>query len=131
MQKILISFILFTLFSNFSFADSKCDWSQIKALPDGGYEYNSQLNLCVGQLVQNQQIQQQQLTDLNKAIQLKDLALTASDQRATLWNNTASNMENRLQKIDTETKKNDWLFFGLGVLTTVGAGFMAASLIHK
>lgn len=126
-MKKLISFVLIgCLFSNLSFG--ACDWSTIKKLPDGGYEYSSDLNLCVGQLVQDSKVKDQQIADLNQAIQLKDLALTKSDARVLLWTTTAENEQDRLAKLNADQKKSDWLYFGLGVLTTFAAGYTAASL---
>lgn len=129
-KKFLISFIILNLISNLAFAD--CNWSTgIKTLPDGGFEYSKECHIKVGQLIQDNNTQTQQITDLNKAVSLKDLALTQSDARATLWFNTSSQLEDRLQKVDSLEKHNDWLFFGLGVLTTFAAGYGVAKLIGK
>jgi hypothetical protein len=129
MKKLIISILLFCFASNFAFAD--CDWKQIKPLPDGGYEYSKELHLCVGNLVQQSKIQVQQIQDLNKAISLKDLAIKASDDRATSWMLTSKDLEERLQKVDSVQKRNDWLSFGLGAATVLGAGWMASQLIHR
>ena len=128
MKKLLISILLSIFISNMAYAD--CNWAtDIKALADGGYEYSKGCHLKVGQLVQDNQTQAAQLLDYQKAISLKDLAIKASDDRATLWNNTASSLETRLQKVDTLEKHNEWLYFGLGALTVIGAGFMTAKLV--
>lgn len=131
-MKKFISFILFiSLFSNIVLADTNCDWTTIKTLPDGGFEYSPALNICVGQLVQTNQIQTQQIADLTKAIQLKDLALTNADARIQLWETSADNELDRLNKIQSDQKKSDWLMFGLGALTVLGAGYMAARLVRN
>jgi hypothetical protein len=78
--------------------------------------------------VQDNKVQTQQLTDLTKAISLKDLALKDSDQRATDWMNTSGTLEKRLQEVDSLEKKNDLLYFGLGVVMTSLAVFGAARL---
>jgi len=129
MKKFIASFILLILSCNICLADN-CDWTQITMLPNGNYSYNPILNLCVGNLVQDSATKDKQLADLNQAITDKNAALTASDQRATLWSNTSASLESRLQTIDSEEKHNDWIFFGLGALTVIGAGWMASRLIH-
>lgn len=129
MKKVITSFLLFCLFSNLTFAD--CDWSKIKKNPDNTYTYSETLHLCVGQLVQDNKTLLAQNQDLTKALTLKDLALKASDDRATLWNNTATNLEARLQKVDSMDKKSEWIMFALGAATVIGAGFMASQLTHR
>lgn len=138
-MKKLISFILFSVFScNVALADTlsaptkaapKCDWTQIKDNGNGTYTYPLALHLCVGQLVETNKTQILQIQDLTKAITLKDLAIKYSDDRATTWMNTSSGLEDRLQRVDKLEKTNDWLYFGLGALTVIGTGFMAARFI--
>lgn len=128
MKKVISFIILICTLSNVALAD--CDWSQATKNADGTYNYPKALHICVGQLVQDNATKTKQIADLTKAIQLKDLAIKYSDDRATLWNNTAANLEDRLQKVDALERKNDWLFFGLGALTVIGAGFMAGRLMR-
>lgn len=129
-MKKFISLLLAILFScNVVFADtSTCNWSQIKPLPDGGFEYSKTLHLCVGELVKENSIKDQQIADLNKAIQLKDLALTNSDARVALWQKSSDDELSRVTQIEGDQKRNDWLFFGLGALTVIGTGFALARL---
>jgi len=129
MKKLICVILSLLMFSNICFAD--CDWAQIKKLPDGGYEYSPALNLCVGQLVQTNAVQTQQLQDLGKAIQLKDLALTNSDARVALWQKSSDDELSRLNTIQSDEKHSDWLFFGLGVATTFLAGYTAAKLAGR
>jgi hypothetical protein len=129
-MKYLVNLIvLFSLLSNLAFAD--CDYSKIVKNLDGTYTYSKELHLCVGNMKQDLEVAQMQLSDLNKALELKDLALTKSDQRVTLWSNTSSDLESRLTKIDSEQKHNDFLYFGLGILSAVGVGLMTAKLIGR
>lgn len=111
-----------------SFAD--CDWTQIKQNSNGTYTYTEDLHLCVGQLVKDNQTKDQQISDLTKAITMKDLALKDSDERATLWMGTSEKLETRVQKLDGLEKTNEWVYFGLGVVTTFAAGYMAAKLLR-
>ena len=119
--------VLVSLFSNLAFAD--CDFSKdIKPQPDGTYNYSAGCHLKVGQLVQDNQVMTTQLTDLNKAIKLKDLALSKSDDRTQLWMTTVGDMQDRLTKIDETYRHNEFLYFGLGILATVATGFAVARL---
>jgi len=129
MKKFIAAILLLCFSANVAMAD--CDWTQIKKLPDGGFEYNPTLNLCVGNLVQTNKTQAKQIQDLTTAIDLKDAALLAADQRTQLWETTSLNEQDRLTKIDNESKTNEWIFFGLGVVTVIGSGFMAAKLLGK
>lgn len=129
-MKYLVNLIvIFSLLSNLAFAD--CDYSKVIKNSDGTFTYSKELHICVGTMEQDLQIAQMQLSDLNKALELKDLALTKSDQRVTLWSNTSSDLENRLTKVDSMEKTNNWIYFGLGALTVLGAGYMASQLIRR
>ena len=99
--------------------------------PNKTFIYTEECHLKVGHLVQDNAIMTKQLTDLNQAIALKDLAITKSDERIQLWMATSENLESRLQKVDSLEKSSQWLMFGLGALTVFGGGIMAAKLIGK
>ena len=128
MKKLITCILLFVSSAN---AFANCDWSTIKKLPDGGYEYSPALNLCVGNLVQDNKTKDLQIADLTKAITLKDLALKASDDRVLLWSKTAGDEMDRLNKISQDQKHSDWLYFGLGVATTFLAAYSASKLIRN
>ncbi len=123
MNKFYKIVLLVAMLPSLCFGD--CDWSLgIKPLADGNYEYSKVCHEQVGTLTQ-------QITDLNKAIDLKNEALKASDERTQLWMDTSFKMEDKLQKVETLQKSNDWLYFGLGALTIILTGFATASLTHR
>lgn len=129
MKKIIASLILLCFISNIAVAD--CDFSTgAKKTDHNTYEYTIDCHIAVGQMKQDLEVAKRQLTDLTQAITLKDLAITKSDQRAQLWMSTSADLESRLQKVDSLEKGNQWIFFGLGALTVLGAGFMASRLLH-
>lgn len=122
----LISIISFV--SNIALAD--CDFKTgISPIVDG-FKYSQQCHQQVGIMVQELQIKDKQLEDLNKAIDLKNTALKASDDRTQLWMDASFKLEARTEAIENLRKSNDWIYFGLGALTILGAGFMAASLVR-
>ena len=130
MKKYICLVLILSLFSQLSFADN-CDWTQIKKLPDNGYEYSPTLNLCVANLIQTNKTQTLQIADYEKAIQLKDLALTAEDSRVQLWEKSSLDEQQRLMTISSDQKENNFLYFGLGILATIGTGFAVAKLVGK
>jgi len=132
MKKLISVLLLFLMVSNVVLADQSCDWSKIQPSADGTYyKYPEDLHICVGKLVEDNKAKDAQIQDLTKAIQLKDLALDMSDKRVQLWTNTSSQLEDRLTKIDSMERTNQWLYFGLGALTIIGAGLVTARLIGR
>lgn len=106
-------------------ANATCDWKTgVIPGPNKTFIYSEECHQRVGQLVQAN-------LDLSKAIDLKNLALTTADARTTLWQKSADDELDRLNKLQADQKHSDWLFFGLGALTVVGAGFMTARLIGR
>lgn len=129
MKRIISSLLLFCMFSNAAMAD--CDFS--KGITPGAnhtYIYTEECHQAVGKLVSDNKALTLQVGDLTKAITLKDLALTKSDDRTQLWMNTSDQLLDRVNKIDDTVKHNEWIYFGLGVLTTFAAGYVAAQAIR-
>jgi hypothetical protein len=131
MKKILFLVLICSFLSQLAIAAPICNWSAIKQLPDGGYEYSPALNLCVGNLVQQNKVQAAQIVDLTKAISLKDLAINMSDARVALWEKSSDDEFSRLNTIEKDQKHSDFLMFGLGILTTIGTGFAIARLAGR
>lgn len=130
MKKFISLIVLLCMFANVALAD--CNWStDVTKLPDGSFRYTEGCHLAVGGLVQSNKTKDAQISDLTKAITLKDLALQTSDKRAQLWMDTSAQLEARLQKIDSMESTNKWLYFGLGTITMLGAGYMASQLIKR
>lgn len=129
MKKILCSVLIFILLSTQAFAD--CNWTKIVKNSNNTYTYSEDLHLCVGKLVQDSKVKDQQIADYQKAIDLKDLALKDSDSRVTLWQHNADNNFDKLNKLESSQKSSDWIMFTLGALTVVTSGFLAARLIGR
>ncbi len=129
MKKLICSLLLLVMSTNV-LAD--CDFSKgITTGPNNTHIFTEECYLKVGQLVQDAKIKDQQIADYSKAIQLKDLALTNADARTALWTKTAEDEQDRMNKLDSEQKHSDWLYFGLGVATTFLAGYAAAKLAGR
>lgn len=130
-MKSLISIILmFCFICNVCLAD--CNFAtDIKPLADGTYAYSKECHLKVGSMKKQIASQTQQISDLNSAITLKDLAYTDSQKQKQIWEDTSLNLQDRLTKVDSLQRTNDFLYFGLGVLGAIGTGFMAAKIIGK
>lgn len=132
-MKKLITAILILLFTfGNAFADtSNCDWTQIKKLPNGDFDYSPALNLCVGQLVSDNKVQAQQIADYKKAISLKDLAISYDDQRVALWQKSADDELQRMNSIEKDQKESSLLSFGMGVVFTAISIYGASQLTHR
>lgn len=129
MKKLLCSVLVLTLLSTQSFAD--CDWTKIVKNSNNTFTYSEELHLCVGKLVQDSKVKDQQIADYQKAINLKDLALKDSDSRVTLWQHNADDNFDKLNKLESSQKSSDWTMFALGALTVISSGFLAARLINR
>jgi len=131
MKKLIALIVLFQIAISSLAYGGTCDWSTIKPMPNGDYEYSLDCHLKVGQLVQDTKIKDQQIQDLYKAVELKDLAIQKDDERVMLWQKTSDTQQQRLSSIESGQKTMDWLYFSLGALTVVASGFMAARLIGR
>lgn len=122
MKKILSIVLLISMIPSMCFGD--CDFSVgIKPLADGTYSYSKVCHQEVGTMVQ-------QISDLQKAVDLKTSALQISDTRAQNWMDTSLKLEGQVQKVDSLEKSNEWLWFSLGVLTVIGAAVAASQISH-
>ena len=105
--------------------NADCDWKTgITPGPDKTFVYTEECHQKVGALVKSN-------SDLTQALQLKDLALQASDSRTQLWTKNAEDAQDRLLKMDSDSKESDLIMFGLGALTVLGAGYVTAKLVGK
>jgi hypothetical protein len=129
MRKVVSLIVGICLLSQAAFAD--CDFSKgITPGPNKTFVYSEECHLKVGQLIQDNATKDAQIADLGKAIELKDLALTKSDARATLWMDRSQKLEDRVLKIDELQSKNNLLYYGLGILTVFAAGYLVRAAYH-
>jgi hypothetical protein len=130
MKKLIALLLLVVSTFNIAFAD--CDFSTgIVAGPNHTWIFTDACYLKVGLLVQQNASLTTQVADYQKAIQLKDLALTTEDSRVQMWEKSSLDEQQRLTTIDADKKTSEWVFFGLGVATTFLAAYSAAKIIGK
>jgi hypothetical protein len=129
MKKLISIILLLSIMASSAFGS--CNWAtDITLLPDGNYEYTKGCHISVGQLVQDNKTKDAQIADLEKAIDLKSLAITNADARTQLWMTSANNENDRLQKMEGDQKQSAWLYFILGVATTGVAAYAGSQLVH-
>lgn len=128
MNKIINISLVFLLIPQLLLAN--CDWSTIKKNDDGSYTYSKELHICVGEMKRDLDIANKQNEAYVKALELKDLAIKNADERIALWMDTTNKLEDRINKAEGIAARNGWIYFGLGAVTVLGAGFMASKLIR-
>lgn len=109
-----------------------CDFTDGKGVTkvEGGYLYTKECHIAVGQMKYDLGVAKDQIALLNKSLDLKDLAITKADQRAELWQTATFKLEDRINTIDQMRVTNNWMYFGLGVLTVFAAGYIASQAYH-
>lgn len=130
MKKLISALLAVFMFANVALAD--CDFSTgITPNTDGSYTYTKACHIAVGTMKRDLDTANTKIASYEKVIQLKDLSLTKSDERADLWMNTSFKMQDRLNSVDELKSKNQWLAFGLGIVFTSLAVYGAGQLAHK
>lgn len=109
-------------------AFAECDFSTGIKEVEGGFLYTKQCHLKVGQMNEQLELKDQQIIHLEKSIELKDLAISKSNERIELWMDTSYKLEERVNKIDRMNDFNKWLYFGIGVAVTGIAVYGAGQL---
>lgn len=98
---------------------AECDFSTgIEKMADGRFAYSAECHKKVGKLVADSKDKDDQIAALSKTIELKDLGIRTQEQRAQLWMDTSFKLEDRVNQMESMKSTNQWLYFGIGVLTT-------------
>lgn len=111
-------------------AFAQCDFSTGITKTDQGYLYTNECHIAVGQMKHDLGVAQAQVSLLQKSLDLKDLTITKADARADLWQASTFKLEDRINTIDQMRSTNNWMYFGLGVLTVFAAGYAASQVYH-
>jgi hypothetical protein len=119
--------LIMFMFSQICWAE--CDLAKdINKNADGSYTYSKECHLLMGQWKKDLEARAQQADELKKSIELKDLALTHTEQRVNLWRDTSFSLEDRLNKAEKMTQFDRWFHFGLGIVVTGAAVWGASKL---
>ena len=113
--------------SQTAFAD--CDFSKDVQNQDESYIYSKECHIQVGKLVQNEEKRKKQVEELEKVVEIKDLVIIKSHERAEMWRATTFKLEDRVNTIDRMKDTNKWLYFGLGVVTTGFAIYLGSQMV--
>lgn len=84
----------------------------------GRFSYSLDCHLEFGKLRQTDKDRQEQIAHLEKAIQMKDLALDIADKRIENWKDATYKMEDRILKLEKTNDNMKALYFGLGIIVT-------------
>jgi hypothetical protein len=128
MRQRLSLILIFTLISN-STAFADCDFSKdVQKQPDGSYSYTKDCHVEVGKKINALDKREQQVEKLEKAIELKDLALDKAHERIDLWRETSYKIEDRANTMEQMKKNNEVMYFILGMVVTGLAVYGAGQL---
>lgn len=131
MNKIISIILLFSM-SLPSLAFGSCDFANdIKLMSDGNYSYTKDCHVEVGKRIKKLDLATQEIDELNKTIELKDLALVKQKERADLWMDTSFKMNDKLQSYEAASSRSAWVQFGLGVGVTILSVWAAGQLVKK
>jgi len=120
---------LLIMFMSIQFVMADCDFSTIKET-DQGYLYSQECHRQVGKLVKDEAERKEQIAKLNKSIELKDLVIDKQEERIKLWMDSTEKMEDRVNSIEKWKSTNQWLYFGLGVVTTSLSVWLASKAMQ-
>ena len=126
MKTILALVLSISLLGTSALAD--CEWSTGIKKVEGGYLYSNDCHGRVGVLVKDLEDRESEVKALREGLRLKDLALDVADKRTMLWREESYEQFDRLQKQIESSKKNDTLWFVLGIVVTGAAVWGAGQL---
>lgn len=126
MKRIIALVLSISLFGTSALAD--CEWSTGIKQVEGGYLYSNDCHGRVGVLVKDLEDRESEVKALREGLRLKDLALDVADKRTMLWREESYEQFDRLQKQIESSKKNDTLWFVLGIVVTGAAVWGAGQL---
>lgn len=126
-MKISCLVISMSLISNMAFAS--CNWSEdVKKNQDGSFSYSRGCHLEVGASLEELDLRRRQVEELKKSVELKDLAISYSEQRTQLWIDSSTKMNERLNQYEAARANAGWVYFGVGVAVTVLSVWAAGQL---
>lgn len=125
MIKVIALFLIITT-SGFAECNLATDIKKV----EGGYLYSVDCHLLNGKVYKELDARREQVDKLEKAIELKDLAIDLQVKRVDLWQRTADSMENKLNHYEKLSTLDRVFHFTLGVFAT-GIAVYGASKLAK
>jgi len=108
-----------------------CDFAKdIQKQEDGSYRYTRDCHVEAGKAFERADLQTKRADVLEKALELKDLALVKQNERVELWMNAATKMDDRITAAEDLRSKNNVYYFIGGVILTGLAVWGAGQLRH-
>jgi hypothetical protein len=98
-----------------------CDYSTIKKLENGSYEYSKNCHIHIGQKLEELDLRQEQVKHLGLSTDYYKKAYEMQEDRVNSWMKTSLELDKELQ---AQKKFSDWekaAYFGLGILVMYGA----------
>lgn len=107
---------------------AECKWATGIKKTEGGYLYSDECHGRVGFLVKDVDDLNKEVESLRKTIDLKNLALDKADERVMLWRKESYEQFQYLQTQQQLARKNETLWFVLGIVVTGAAVWGAGQL---
>jgi hypothetical protein len=127
MKKIMSLILSASVFLS-STAFAECKWATGVTKVEQGYLYTPECHARVGTTVKDLEDRETEVAALRKTIELKDLVITKADERTVLWRNESYEQYDRLMKQQELSRKNETLWFVLGIVVTGAAVWGAGQL---
>jgi hypothetical protein len=108
---------------------ASCNWSEdVRKNQDGSFSYSRGCHVEVGASLEELDLRRRQVDELKKSVELKDLAISYSEQRTQLWIDSSIKMNERLNQHEATRANSGWIYFGVGVAVTVLSVWAAGQL---
>ena len=100
----------------------------IREIGINSYLYKVDCHVDYGRLRKAEPLYKEQVKELKKSIEMKDLALKYSNERIENWKKTTYKLEDKMFKLEKNNEKIKWIYFGLGIAVMGGAVYAAGQL---
>lgn len=107
-----------------AFGKTECNLKEdIKKQEDSTYSYTVDCHKEFGKSLMDLKDREKQVEELNKALDLKNVVIESERDRAQMWRNTSYKLEDRMSTMERIKRDHELLYFGLGILVTIGSGW--------
>lgn len=103
---------------------ANCQWSTVKKV-DGGYLYNKECHIKVGELIIRYDLKSKQLAKTEELLAVTNHEAEIWKNEAAIWRNSSHKLAEELNKQRTANHIYTWVYFGLGIVTTSAVFWIA------